>query len=399
MLAKVFSCALVGLEGAIVEVETDLNTKSLPSVTLVGLPDAAVKESTERVRAAIYNSGLHYPRGHLTINLAPADLRKEGPAYDLPIAVALLAVAGQVPEDLTTALFLGELSLDGSVRHVNGVLPMAHLARELGYKSVFVPQVDAPEAALIEGIDVYPVDTLGHLVAHLRDYNPIEPHHTTLDLDADPPIYAADFSDIKGQEHVKRALEVAAAGGHNVVMTGPPGAGKTLLARSIPSILPRMTLGEALDVTRIYSVADMLPSDTPLIRTRPFRSPHHTISQAGLVGGGQWPRPGEISLAHRGVLFLDEMPEFWPRAGNAAPTAGRQRRHHQPRSGQPHLPGQLYVDRRDESLPVWLVRRRRARVHLLDDLDWPLPETAVRPPARPDRHPRRSAARPLPEAV
>ncbi len=203
MLAKVFSCALNGLEGAVVQVETDLNPKSLPAVTLVGLPDAAVKESTERVRSAIVNSGLHYPRGHLTINLAPADLRKEGPAYDLPIAVALLSVSGQLPAELDGALFLGELSLDGTVRHVNGVLPMAHLAHELGYKALFVPQADAPEAALVEGIDVYPVDTLGHLAAHLRDYNPIEPYRTTLDLSADPPVYAADFMDIKGQEHVK----------------------------------------------------------------------------------------------------------------------------------------------------------------------------------------------------
>ena len=310
MLAKVHSCALIGLEGAGVEVEADINPRSLPSVTLVGLPDAAVKESTERVRAAIVNSGLSYPRGRLTINLAPADLRKEGPAYDLPIAVALLILAGQIPSDLEGALFLGELSLDGSVRHVNGILPMAHLAGELGYKSVFVPQADAPEAALVEGIDVYPVDTLGRLAAHFRDYHPIEPYRATLDLGADPPTYACDFQDIKGQEHVKRALEVAAAGGHNVLMSGPPGAGKTLLARSLPSILPRLTLSEALDVTRIYSVADMLPGDTPLIRVRPFRAPHHTISNAGLVGGGHWPRPGEISLAHRGVLFLDELPEF-----------------------------------------------------------------------------------------
>jgi magnesium chelatase family protein len=310
MLAKTYSCALVGLEGAVVEVEADINTRSLPSVTLVGLPDAAVKESTERVRASIVNSGLYYPRGRITVNLAPADLRKEGPAYDLPIAVSLLILAEQVPPDLNGSLFVGELSLDGSVRHVEGVLPMAAAAKELGYKSIFVPQADAPEAALLEGIDVYPVDTLGRLAAHFRGYHLIEPYRTDLNLAADPPPYAADYQDVKGQEHVKRALEVAAAGSHNVLMSGPPGSGKTLLARSMPSILPRMTPAEALDVTRIYSVAGMLPADTPLIRHRPFRAPHHTISHAGLVGGGQWPRPGEITLAHRGVLFLDEMPEF-----------------------------------------------------------------------------------------
>jgi magnesium chelatase family protein len=310
MLAKVFSCALIGLEGAVVEVEADLNPRSLPAVTLVGLPDAAVKESTERVRAAIFNSGLTYPRGHLTVNLAPADLRKEGPAYDLPIAAALLALSGQIPPDQEGAIFLGELSLDGSVRHVDGILPMTYVAKEAGYTAVYVPQADAPEAALVEGIDVYPVETLARLATHFRDYHPIEPYTTVVDLDAGPPAYAADFQDIKGQEHVKRALEVAAAGSHNVLMSGPPGSGKTLLARSLPSILPRMTPPEALDVTRIYSIAGMLPGDTPLIRHRPFRAPHHTISHAGLVGGGHWPRPGEISLAHRGVLFLDELPEF-----------------------------------------------------------------------------------------
>ena len=218
MLSKTHSCALIGLDGAIVEVEADLNSHSLPSHTLVGLPDAAVKESSERIRAAIFNSGLIYPRGRLTINLAPADLRKEGPAYDLPIAAALLALTGQLPVELEDAIFLGELSLDGSVRHVEGVLPMTHFAREQGFKAVYVPQADAPEAALVEGIDVYPVDTLGRLVTHFRDYHPIEPYHAELDLEADPPSYATDFQDIKGQEHVKRALEVAAAGGHNVLI-------------------------------------------------------------------------------------------------------------------------------------------------------------------------------------
>ncbi|MDY7039442.1 MAG: YifB family Mg chelatase-like AAA ATPase [Chloroflexota bacterium] len=313
MLAKVSSCAVVGLEGAIVEVEVDTG-RGLPSLTIVGLPDAAVKESGDRVRAAIKNAGLLYPGGRVTVNLAPADLRKEGPAYDLPIAVAMLIAAEQIfpPED--KALFIGELSLDGSVRHVKGVLPMASFAQEQGCTTLFVPQEDAPEAALIEGVTVIPVDHLSSLAGHLRGLSPIPPHQSTIRFnEADEPPYATDFQEVKGQEHVKRALEVAAAGGHNVLMLGPPGAGKTLLARSMPGILPRLSLEEALDITRIYSIADTLPTDVPLVRHRPFRAPHHTISHAGLVGGGRWPRPGEISLAHRGVLFLDELPEFGSR--------------------------------------------------------------------------------------
>ena len=311
MLAKVTSCAVVGLDGAIVEVEVD-TSRGLPSLTIVGLPDAAVQESRERVRSAIKNSGMIYPGKRLTVNLAPADLRKEGPAYDLPIAVGILLASEQAwPDRVENALFVGELSLDGSVRHTTGILPMAALAKERGFHTVFVPAVDAPEAALIQGLEVIPVTDLSSLIAHLQGLRSIEPYSYDLDLNADePPPYAVDFSHVKGQEHVKRALEVAAAGSHNVLMTGPPGAGKTLLARSMPSILPRMTTEECLEVTKIYSVAGSLPPETPLIQHRPFRAPHHTISHAGLVGGGRWPRPGEISLAHRGVLFLDELPEF-----------------------------------------------------------------------------------------
>jgi magnesium chelatase family protein len=313
MLARVFSCAVVGLDGVIVEVEVDFG-QGLPHMAIVGLPDTAVQESRERVYSAIKNASLYYPRKPLTVNLAPASVRKEGPAYDLPIALGVLIVTEQLdPQTLDDALVIGELSLDGTVRHVRGVLPMAATARQQGYKRVFVPSCDAAEAALIPDLDIIPVESLTALYAHLVGASvilPVEPVKVedTLNISVQ-----TDFSEIKGQEHVKRALEVAAAGGHNVMMIGPPGAGKTLLARALPSILPRLTIEEALDVTRIYSISDMLPADVPLISTRPFRAPHHTISHAGLVGGGNQPHPGEISLAHRGVLFLDEFPEFGQR--------------------------------------------------------------------------------------
>ena len=302
MLAKVISCAVVGLDGALVDVEVDISNGQ-PGFTIVGLPDAAVQESRERVRAAIRNSSLTYPwNKRITVNLAPADLRKEGPAYDLPIAVGLLLASEQTHADLSGTLIIGELSLDGVVRHTNGVLPMAALAREKGFQSLFVPASDAPEAALVPHLDVVPIETLFALVAHLNQLQPIAPYRASRNFSGDGAAYAADFAEVRGHEHVKRALEIAAAGQHNVLMMGPPGSGKTLLARSMPSILPQLTLDEALEVTRIYSVNDLLPNDgSPLVRHRPFRAPHHTISHAGLVGGGRWPRPGEISLAHRGA--------------------------------------------------------------------------------------------------
>lgn len=311
MLAKVLSCAIVGLDAEIIEIECDIRN-GMSAFMIVGLPDAAVRESRDRVAAAIKNSGLSFNANkRITVNLAPADIRKEGPAYDLPIAVCYLAASQQVwAQKLEDTMFIGELSLDGRLRPTKGVLLLASLARERGMKQVFVPKVNALEAALVPDIEVIGLDNLGQLVGHLTGLKPLEVVANEGGVISAETNYATDFSNIMGQEHVKRAMEVAAAGGHNVLMTGPPGTGKTLIAKSMPSILPRMNIEEALDVTKIYSVAGQLPADQPLVRSRPFRAPHHTVSYAGLVGGGAWPRPGEVSMAHRGVLFLDELPEF-----------------------------------------------------------------------------------------
>jgi len=314
MLAIVNTCAVIGLVGHIVEVQTDFNPRAhLPSFNLVGLPGAAVRESKERARSAIRNSGLRFPNKGYVVNLSPADILKQGPAYDLAIAIGILAATDQIPlHALEKALFIGELSLDGSIRHVKGVLPMIYSAQQAGYDTVFVPEADGAEAALIDSITVIAVRSLGQLVEHLYQLNPIPPYRSKPNKDREPSLApgVVDFADIRGQETVKRAVEIAAAGNHNVLLTGPPGAGKSLIAQAMPGILPSMSMREAFELTRIYSIVDMLSQEEPLVRQRPFRAPHHTISQVGLVGGGSVPKPGEISLAHRGVLFLDEMNEL-----------------------------------------------------------------------------------------
>lgn len=311
MLSKVASACLLGIDAYMVEVEVDIGTRGLPHFSLVGLPDASVKESRDRVRAALKNTGFRFPLKPTTVNLAPADVKKEGSSFDLPIAVGIISAEGLIPpEPLKGHLIAGELSLDGKIKPVRGALSIAMLARRLGL-GLIVPLENAPEAAVVEGASVHGAGSLPEVIGHLNGSAPIP--EFTLDIRKsmeESSSYEEDLSDVKGQEHAKRALEVAASGGHNMLMIGPPGSGKTMLSRRLPGIMPLMTLEEAIETTRVYSAAGLLKGSIPILAARPFRSPHHTTSDVALIGGGQVPRPGEVSLSHNGVLFLDELAEF-----------------------------------------------------------------------------------------
>ena len=384
MLCKVRSLGLQGISGYEVTAECDL-AGGLPNFDIVGLPDTAVKEARERVRAAIKNSGYAFPVGRITVNLAPANRRKSGTVYDLPILVGILTAAGQLDWSDPHCAFVGELSLSGTLRPVVGMLPMALAARAAGIRRLFVPADSAPEATLAQGLTVYPVETVGQLADHLAGRAPIDPAPVWQGGEEDLPL--PDFAEVRGQGPVKRVLEIAAAGGHNVLLVGPPGSGKSMLARRLPSILPPMTRREALETTQIHSVLGLTTKERPLLTQRPFRSPHHTISPGGMAGGGSpYPRPGEISLAHHGVLFLDELPEFHrgppPAHGGRGDLRG-------PLGGHRDLSQPVPPPVRHEPLQVRVVRPPLRPVPVLPPAGEEVSGQALRPPAGPDRPLRR----------